>query len=213
MSVSIRFHTEFHNDFDNLHGRIYYVPTTEEQEADLTSIAYVRQNAWKKEVSQRSPAIVGLLSLPYAHTKRDVEEYRRTSTIRESQAKLVADLPTGSLVFIPDGRDGSLVRLVSEVKTGILPLKLVRRERTCGHSYTEASSTCEACGNSVVCVGDMEDPLGQGYILEPFYSLYRECDIVGRIKIPPTWDLRTLASQNVAGKKTLFWKRVEPIAE
>lgn len=209
MAVDIRHNNqaEYWRDV-SFHARVKY--ETSDRPADVESIAYVRQNAWGKQKTSNMDAVAtGLLSLPYAHTKEVVEEFQRSQTIPEGPPKLVADLPIGSIVYIPNGRNGTLVRLVSEVKSGILPLAIARRERTCGHSFTRASADCIECGNSVISVDDdLRESLGNGYILEPFYTLYRECDPVAKVSLENV-DLRVYAGANSTGKKILHWRRVE----
>ena len=190
---------------------VVYKPSDEP--ADLESIAHVRQNAWKKEEEPKACGIFGLLALPYAHTKSAVDEFNRSGRIPEGCPKQVASLPLGSIVYVPEGnesRKGILVRLVSEVKAGILPQIIVRKARTCQHSYTEATKVCEQCSESVktVTCTDIFPYLRQGYILEPYYSLYRDCDYIADVLIEEG-NLNSFAAVNSSQKKTLYWKRFE----
>lgn len=203
--------SEFCNQNHFYTYNVVYKPSDEP--ADLESIAHVKQNAWKKEDRSDLCGVFGLLTLPHAHTKSAVDEFNRSGMIPEGFAKRVADLPTGSIVYIPQGkkrRKGILVRLVSDVKAGILLQNIVRKARTCEHSYTEHSKVCQECSDSVeiVTATDIFQYLREGYIIEPYFSLYRECDYVADVHIEEG-NLNSFAAINSSQKKTLYWKRVE----
>lgn len=213
MEVETR--SQQHSDFcrQNNFYRYNVVYRPSDEPADLESIAHVRQDAWRKEDKPDACGIFGLLALPYAHTKSAVDAFNRSGTIPKGPAKQVAKYPIGSIVYVPQGkrgRRGILVRLVSEVKAGILPQVIVRNARTCQHSYTEATKVCKQCSDSVVTVSctDVFRYLREGYIIEPYFSLYRDCDYVADIHIPEG-NLNTFAARNSTQKKTLYWKRTE----
>ncbi len=206
MAVPIR----FDNTFFQENRRVEYHPT-DIQHADITSTAYVRQNPWRAQTKKWECLQTGILSIPHAHDKMAVDRFREDGTVPEGQARQMAEFPLGTVVYVPDGRGGVLVRIVSEVKAGILPaLCIVREARECDHTFTSATQACGACSNSVISVSDspLREALDQGYLIEPFYSLYRECEPVAYCKIP-TQDLRHFAGSNSVGKTTTHWCRVE----
>ena len=206
MAVEIRFNANFMTE----NRRVEYHPS-DIQHADVISTAYIRQNPWKKQDRKTDCINTGLLSLPHAHDITCVEGFRLDGTIPEGPPRQVADLPLGTIAYIPNGRNGVLVRITSEVKAGIFPsLCIVRQARNCGHTYTRASEECQECSISVISVENYPsmEALGQGHLIEPFYTLYRECEPVAFVKIP-TGDLRHFAGMNAVGKTTNFWRRVE----
>ncbi len=211
MAVEVRHNSTFVTD----NFRVHYSPSNEP--ADVESHCYIRQNPWKKGDAQLYPLSSGLLSLPYAHTKSAVEEFNANGTIPEGFPKKIAALPIGTNVYTPDGHYGNIIKIVSEVKAGILPfLKVVRKPRNCSHTYTEPTYTCQACADSVVYVGgggNTDEFLGKGYLIEPYYTLYRECDPVATLKIEYEEDLRKYAGCNSFGMKKLYWKRNEQSLE
>ncbi len=182
---------------------------THSDDCDLQSVAYVRQNSHTKMKDilgsvQKSNKI----HIPYAHTKGDVELFTEEHDIRNTLfAKKVVKLPIGSVVLVPGRKKGLLVRITSETKTGVLDhLCVASSVKTCEHQGKPIRSGCTDCSNavrSVFCTDDtatLQKCLREGCTIEPFWSLYRDCEVLGVGEYPDT-DGHSVASMNSFGMK------------
>ena len=196
------------------------VYTPSDVPTDVQSIGYVRQNPWRclTDDGYENVRISKKIHIPWSHTKNGVEEFRADPEkfITESRgAKYIQRclaFPIGSTVLIPNGRQGILVRIVSEVKAGIIDtLYVTRVERVCHHTITN-SGECLACHNSVSGVYKYSDSLGlqenlkDGYIIEPFYSLYLDVEILGDADYNGK-DGRKMAGMESVGNMEQYWSR------
>ncbi len=193
---------------------------THSNDCDLQSVAYVRQNSHTKMKDilgsvQKSNKI----HIPYAHTKGDIELFTEEHDIRDERyAKKVVELPIGSVVLVPDGKKGLLVRITSETKTGVLDhLCVASSVKTCEHQGKPIRSGCTDCSNavrSVFCTDDtatLQKCLREGCTIEPFWSLYRDCEVLGVGEYPDT-DGRSVAGPDSFGNwhhKWILRNRVE----
>jgi hypothetical protein len=179
------------------------------------TIAYIRQNCNKKNDDplgsvQRTNAI----HVPWAHTEQDTIEYQQDPQAfleKTKYARICVELPIGSLILIPSGKKGLIVRLTSDVKSGIMNSYCTAvTPRTCGHKYVCGKHRCAQCGDSVQEVFDPSDAqklsehLKKGHLIEPFYSLYRDIEIVGEADYNGV-DGRSMAGLDSAGKWQRYW--------
>jgi len=188
---------------------------------DVQTVAYVRQNCHQVNADivggvKRS----GVIHVPYAHTKQDVIDYKQDKDTfmkwcNGSQFINVAtELPDGSLVLIPDGKKGLIVRLKSGVKTGyVKSFAVASNPRECGHPYNLGGQRCKGCYDSIKEVFDPSDVkkmsthLLNGCLIEPFEALYREVEVVGDADYNGV-NGSSLAGPNSAGKWSRYWALV-----
>ena len=193
--------------------RVYQPSITE---SDIESIAYVRQNPWKKvkgdflEYVQHSK----ILHLPHAHSKADVILYDTTRTISQPPAKRLAELPIGSVILVPNGTKGLLVRLTSDVQRGALDhMCVASNPKTCGHHHSHSTKDCVQCSNAIDSIfspadtKELQSQLRQGHIIEPFWTLYRTCAIVGKADYNGT-NGSSIAGMDSVGTWKRYWKLV-----
>jgi len=115
----------------------------------------------------------------------------------------------GTLVLIPDGNKGLLVRITSPVRAGIMDeFCVATRPRDCGHSYLHHGKECEACHNSVKAIFETARPdklvshLREGGLVEPFYALWFSVEIVGDV------DYNGVDGNSIAGRQSVgTWVR------
>ena len=206
---------------------VYYIPTN--NQTDKQSVAHIRQNPWEKLLENKLN-IQGVIHIPHCHTKDAVERFQQDQHIEGDDAKAIANLPIGSMVFIPDGsvKGGVLTTIQSEVRAGIIDhLCIARKERNCGHLFTMGSRECMECKESVVEVFEttnqnewwgggvnantstkLREHLAAGRIIEPFYSLYRVCTANNDLVNLKDYDMRSYATCSSFAKKNIYWERV-----
>jgi len=186
-------------------------------ETNMKSMAYIRQNPWGKCPRGVDLAIAHeKIHIPWAHYHNIRTQYHQNGEldIESAGGKRIANvainMPINSVVYIPgiDGSDGALVRLTSNVKDGFLSAPYIfRTARTCGHEYT--NNHCEICRNAIIRVDNqINNSLQLGHIIEPFSTLYRDVELIGRVKIPSNFDKMTGARRDSAGKEEQYWVRV-----
>jgi hypothetical protein len=190
-----------------------YIPS--DTPTETKTVGYMRQNCNRKNKDPCGSVLRGKTAhIPWVHTKHDIEEYEQDPTFlqRTKYANIGAEFPVGSLVLIPDGKGGLIVRLTSEVKSGVMgSLCSAVSPRSCGHSLVRGKHRCVDCGQSVQEVFDPSDSqkvtahLMKGHLIEPFWSIYREVEIVGEADYNGV-DGRSMAGIDSAGKWTHFWK-------
>jgi hypothetical protein len=198
----------------------WYDPVATYEESDLTSTLYVRQNPWKKSEN----VFEGVwhtrsLHVPHAHSRSacvayldNPEQFREKAS---RYARLVMDAPEWSISLVPNGGAGLLVRIRGGVNYGHLSNLAIATQmgiRTCGHQFVECGGSCEACEHSILEVLNitntraLQSYLSQGHHIEPFYTLYRNVQILGRAAYHDQ-DGRRFAGMASAGIQKLFWKR------
>ena len=192
-----------------------YIPS--DTPTAMKSSGYVRQNPWEKLADKfDSVKNSNKLHMPWGHTIDHVELFSRdplapfdSSLQGGSYRKVFYDFALDSVVLIPNGKSGLLVRIKSPVKAGkIETLCVACSDRTCGHR--NKISSCDLCRQSVQEVFNPSDKeqiighLSKGHIIEPFYTLYRDVEIVGDADYNGV-DWKTLASINAVGSRTKFW--------
>ena len=190
-----------------------YIPS--DTPTETKTVGYMRQNCNRKNKDPCGSVLRGKTAhIPWVHTKHDIEEYEQDPTFlqRTKYANIGAEFPVGSLVLIPDGKGGLIVRLTSEVKSGVMDsLCSAVSPRSCGHPLVRGKHRCVDCGQSVQEVFDPSDSqkvtahLMKGNLIEPFWSLYRDVEIVGEADYNGV-DGRSMAGIDSAGKWTHFWK-------
>jgi hypothetical protein len=182
-------------------------PTTQTN-AEVSANAYVRQNPWKTDkyplgkILQYAKAI----HIPFAHTQRDVEFYQASPSIfkkfiMNAKAELMMDVPTGSRVVVLGKQEAYLVKLTSDVKAGMMPHVYLRRDlRNGGVRYYDGEENREwiaSIQSFYVChpdlSGQFKQPYGPMTILDPFFTLYRDVEVIADIHCD---DWRVLNSGN-----------------
>lgn len=192
----------------------YYEPTNEAPE--ITSVVYVKQFPWEKcPLGTIHARLSGKMHIPWAHDYNAVRRFQEAGTVESRYSKTVTELPVGAIAYIPSVKRqmseyGALVRITSEVKAG--PLEggfVVRNTKQCQHQYIDG--TCVECRNSIVEVTprDIFSHIEQGHIVEPFWTLYREVELIGLVKYTNTVKRGDLARRDAAGKKVQGWRRIQ----
>lgn len=159
-------------------------------------VGLLRQNPWGKLCDNALTFVDRWRKVhcPHGHTQHDVEAYEADpSAFNKNYAQHFPRFPTGSLLIIAEAKkdEALLVRLVSDTQTGIFdPFILVRRAvRSCGHPMT--SPDCADCKDSVVQIHgrydvskhQLLDHMLDGCVAEPFHTLFRDVEIVGRVRL------------------------------
>ncbi len=181
-----------------------YAPS--ETPTDIQSVAYIRQNPWKKCPNGVLLLRNNKLHLPWAHDYNAVRRFQENGEVVERWSKVVAELPVNCVAYIPGEYWGCLVRIKSEVKAGLVPnVYVVRDAKTCQHPYIIGA--CDVCKGSILEVtnGDPLPHLEKGHILEPFWSLYREIEVMGNVQYNRTVKKGDLARVDSAGLKHQYW--------
>jgi hypothetical protein len=198
-----------------------YVPS--DIPTELSSEVYIRQNPWKKidnviNCVRRSNKI----HIPFAHNKEAAEAFKNNPASvltavpedHRAQVDLCTNLPIGTIVVVPNGSKGLLVRIQSAIKAGVQDtLCVAHSPRSCGHTHIRSGSFCTQCHDSVVEVFDSADVaslqrhLRVGHSFEPFYTLFFDVEILGEADYNGV-DGRTIAGMSSVGRRTLYWKPV-----
>ena len=83
--------------------------------------------------------------------------------------------------------------------------------RNCGHSVVRGGHRCSECHDSVQENFNPSDAqkisshLMNGHLIEPFWSLYRDVEIIGEADYNGI-DGRSMAGPDSAGKWTRYWR-------
>ena len=190
-----------------------YVPSN--TETDTQTVAYIRQNPWKKiDNALESPIKSKRLHIPWTHTKTSVDVMEAGEIYREKGARFVKiskDLDVGSLILIPEGKKGLIARITSNIKYGVFDtICVASKPKDCGHpTVTE----CDICRSSIVeafnpsNVQKLLAHLRDGNIIEPFWSPYRDIEIVGDADYNGA-DGRSMAGMDSAGTWSRYWTLV-----
>jgi hypothetical protein len=184
-------------------------------ETAIKTDAYIRQNCWKKiDNVFHSPIKSKKLHIPWTHTKTTVDMMKSGEDIQRGAryANITKGLDIGSLVLIPDRNKGLIVRITSDIMYGVFDtICIACTPKTCGHpNVTE----CDICRSSIVEAFDPSDSeklighLKLGHLIEPFWSPYREIEIVGDADYSGV-DGRSMAGMDSAGKWPHYWRLVE----
>jgi len=183
------------------------------------TVAYIRQNSWRKNTDIiKILRVTKKMHTPWAHTKAAVDRFLENPTgFLESMdrgkgmVKIVMELPIGSPVLVPNGNRGLLTRITSEMKTGVIEgMCIACSPRVCGHSNMCGANGCAVCDESIREVFHTSDiqkidrHLKDGNILEPFWSLYRDIEIIGDVDYNGVSG-NSIAGMNSAGKWTRYW--------
>jgi hypothetical protein len=161
-----------------------------------TISGFIRQNAWGKMDKHIETVKSSLIiHCPWGHYLKDVTDYKSNPNgFNKKFAKSFIQFPTNSLILVGEAKNNKalLVRITTEPLTGIIDhYIIIRKQRTCGHSHTQASAICNECSESVVKVYLKEnvtkeklmDHMLDGFIAEPFYSIYRKVNVIGEINL------------------------------
>jgi hypothetical protein len=184
----------------------------------IQTVAYIRQNCWRKIDDIFESVIKSKrLHIPWAHTKSRVDMVINGEDIALNNkggryVNIAKNLEVGSLVLIPDGKKGLIVRITSEIKADIFDsICIACRPRSCGHTHVTG---CDGCRSSIVEVFNPSNVeklvrhLKAGCLIEPFYSPYRDVEIVGEADFNGT-DGRSVAGPDSAGNWPHYWAAVE----
>ena len=192
--------------------------TPSDIQTDMQTVAYIRQNCNKKNKDPLDTVQRGnTIHVPWAHVKQDIIDYEQDPEgflSRTKYARTCVELPIGSVILIPDGKRGLIVRLTSGVKAGIMSsLCTAVTPRNCGHSLVRGGHRCSECHDSVQENFNPSDlqkisaHLKSGHLIEPFWSLYRDIEIIGEADYNGI-DGRSLAGPDSAGKWSRYWSLV-----
>ena len=166
---------------------------TTPESATLSTDYYIRQNACRTDTYTTEMVLKSQkLHVPHAHTMGDVLSFscEPTSYLQSAhpQVRRTVLIPTDTLVLYAGHKEALIVRLTSPTKGGYCDPIYVAREPITGATI------------SFLCMDDMHavtQALAKGYQLEPFYTLYREIEIVGRVRSAEDW--RTVAQTASCG--------------
>lgn len=179
--------------------------------ATHTSIAYFRQNPWKTDSYNPYLTILSKkLHIPFAHGPH------MSSSNAPQQAQLGISLQVGDIVTCVFGsRRGLLVKITSGVKQGYIdPLYIAcdaydhfdtPADYASGIKSVISSKTYKDANNDVV--NGVDWALENELILQPFFGLYRDIEIVGIIDGVDDW--RNIAGMSSSGKRIKHF-RVRP---
>jgi hypothetical protein len=188
--------------------------------AELTTNYYVRQNPYKTDTYGLYTicATSKKLNIPFTSTKDDCnrylanpQEYLRTCN---DKSRLLMNLPVGTLITVVGKHEAKIVKITSDVKAGhCSPVYVVRNPAVYDGLYTE--QTQEQYINSIVhFVVPTDDystkiinALKKGYLIEPFYSLYRDFEFVCRVECD---DMRQIGGVASSGARTSHYYHYEP---
>jgi hypothetical protein len=161
-----------------------------------TITGFLRQNAWGKMDNHiETIKSTQIVHCPWGHYLKDIEDYTANPNGFDKKfAKTFTQFPTSSLLIIGEAKKNKalLVRLTSQPLTGTLEhYIIIRKQRTCGHSHTQASAICMECSESVVKVylraevtkEKLMEHMLEGCVAEPFYSIYRRVGVIGEINL------------------------------
>jgi len=193
-----------------------YIPS--DVQTDMQTIAYVRQNCNKKNKDPLDTVLrANTIHIPWGHVKQDIIDYEQDPQAFCSSniyANTCISLPIGSIVLIPDGKKGLIVRLTSDVKSGVMrSLCTAVTPRNCGHPVVRGRHRCIECHNSVQENFNPSDlqkisaHLNNGCNIEPFWSLYRDVEIIGDADYNGV-DGRSMAGLDSVGKWSRYWRLV-----
>jgi hypothetical protein len=181
----------------------------------ILTIAYIRQNCWKK-IDDVFESIIKSkrIHIPWTHTKSTIDALEAGEDIPRGNryATICKDIETGSLVLIPDGKKGLIVRITSGIKSGVFDtICMACTPRSCGHpNITE----CDMCRSSIVEAFNPSNSqkllahLKNGCLIEPFWSPYRDVEIIGEADYNGI-DGRSMAGLDSAGKWQRYWRLKE----
>ena len=188
---------------------------------DITSSAYVRQNPWERIYDViNCVRISNQLQIPFTHVKETVDAFKSDPTTfmttipekHHSQVKMCMRLSVGTIIIVPNKKKGLLVRIKSEVKSGILDsLYIACNPRNCYHIHLQNATSCEYCNQSIRYIGNTTDihtfqsKLRDGYLIEPLYSLFYDVDILGDADYTGV-DGRKIGGMSSVGERIRFWK-------
>jgi hypothetical protein len=186
-------------------------------ETAMKTDAYIRQNPWGKVDNVFDSLLQSKrLHAPWAHTKAAVDQMALDGNLighgtGTQYINVFKNLAIGSLVLVPNGAYGRIVRVKSAIKSGIIEtLCIACHPRTCDHNHITA---CDVCRNSIVEVFDPSNAkklvahLKAGNLIEPFYSAYRDIEYVANADFGV--DARSIAGPNSAGAWVRYWKEVQ----
>lgn len=193
--------------------------TNDATQALYTAVGFVRQNPWKTNTYS---VYFGLYSkkmhIPFAHGPE--------MTIQNAPPKsqFAISLAIGDIVVCVYKDYYLLVRITSEVKRGIIDpvcigldveehyrnpieygsgIKEFLIKRT--YVYPDSDALDD------VLVDGVKDALQRNHIIEPFYGLYRDIEIIGRIVGGFDHHL-TIASTASSGKRVLHFRTPPPVS-
>lgn len=195
--------------FQDAHGQLWTTVTpTSLANSEVSANYYVRQNPWKTDKYPLGTILeyAKAIHIPFAHTQRDVEFFQANSSIfrkfvMNQKAELMMNVPTGSRVVVLGKQEAYLVKLTSDVKAGMMPHVYLRRDLSTGgvHYYDgeENREWIDSIQSFYVChpdlSGQFKKPYGPKTILDPFYTLYRDVEVIANIHCD---DWRELNSGN-----------------
>ena len=187
-------------------------------QTNLQSIAGIRQKPFGQieyETVNMSLKNTKKVLLPYAHGEPTINIYKKNKIILDKDAKFVADLINGTIVLIAtDGNKGVLVKLISDVKAD-------KQEHLCiaidmsdctTHSHIYETNDCVNCRSAVKKIfnpndlNEMRIQQALGRIIQPFYSLYRDCEILCDVDYNGIHGLSIIGRSSL-DKRKHYWKK------
>lgn len=138
------------------------------------------------------------IHIPFAHAKAYVDMYAKSPTafIPPEKSRLVMNLPIGTYIVIAGKQQGLIARIISEVNAGVMePVYVATNQEHQVVDYIlkyDHARIVSALRNNIT--------------LTPFYTLYRNVQVLGTITDVDDW--RTIAQMGSSGRRILhFWKK------
>lgn len=179
--------------------------------ATHTSIAYFRQNPWKTDTYNPYLTIISKkLHIPFAYGPFISSENA------PQQSQLGISLNIGDIVTCVYGsRRGLVVRITSEVKKGFISPLYIASDF---NEHYQLPAAYDSGVKSVVSripykdspgsvVDGVKWSLENNFILQPFFGLYRDIEILGIIDGVDDW--RNIAGMASSGKRVTYY-RIQP---
>jgi hypothetical protein len=172
-----------------------YAPIVNPADADIVTHHYVRQNPWSTGTYTLDHVLQSQkLHIPFAHSADYVAQFAanplKVALPRESN--LLMSLPVGTSLVCAGKKQAILVRLNGQTTAGhCSPLYITSEPKRFLTPYNQAE----------ICVA-----MDQGLTLTPFYSLYRDIEVIGQIVNVPDW--RCIAQMGSSGHCTTYFHRL-----
>jgi hypothetical protein len=160
-----------------------YTFTESEDPAAIPVPFYIRQNAYRTDTYSLDLVLKSQkLHVPHAHQMSDVLSFSCEPHSyllgAHPQARRFVQVPQDTLLLCAGVREALLVRLTSTTKAGY-----------CAPIYRilDPATTAPLAFTCADDINKITDALAAGHTLEPFYTLYRHIEIIGRIKDASDW--------------------------
>ena len=184
----------------------YAIPTTDASGARYTAIGWVRQNPWKTNTFNPNITLhAKKLHIPFAYGPAITQENA------PEQSQYALSLKIGDIVICAYASCALLVRITSEVKRGVMEPILMALNPV--EHYQNPTEYGAGIGGFFLKtpyqthgmeVDGVADALENNYIIEPFFGLYRDIEILGEIVDVEDW--RKIVGMASSGKRTIHFR-------